>query len=148
MAQSVEEIFSGTVKAAVEKAIADAEVKTTGELRVHLENYCPEDVMDRAAHTFEQLKMHETKDRTGVLFYVAVKSKKFAILGDAGINAKVPENFWEEVKTTVLNGFANTDYEGGLVKGIGMAGDKLAEFFPPDEINPNELTNEISVGDD
>ena len=77
-------------------AIKEAEKETSGEIRIHIETTCPGDVLDRAAWIFKKLGMDKTAERNGVLFYLAVKDRKFAIIGDAGINAKVPEGFWDE----------------------------------------------------
>ena len=130
------------------EAIAQAEANTSGEIRVHIENNCPHDPLDRAVEVFAALHMHQTKLRNGVLFYVALKSHKFAVIGDAGINAVVPENFWDETKSHVLAEFKNGNYGAGLVKGILMAGEQLRTFFPFDaDTDTNELHNDISFGD-
>lgn len=104
-------------------------------------------MLDCAAYIFEKLKMHKTKLRNGVLFYLALENRKFAILGDAGINKVVPDNFWEDVKETVLEHFREGNYTDGLVKGILMAGEKLKEHFPYQQDDINELSNDISFGD-
>jgi uncharacterized membrane protein len=91
--------FSKEQKELIVKAIKDAELNTSGEIRVHIENNCPEDVMDRAAYWFAELKMHKTELRNGVLFYLAFNDRKFAILGDIGVNTVVPENFWNDKVT-------------------------------------------------
>ena len=72
--------LSALDKAEIVKAIKSAEKKTSGEIQVHVDKHCKEDVLDRAAHVFKTLKMHETKERNGVLFYLAIKDHKFAIL--------------------------------------------------------------------
>jgi uncharacterized membrane protein len=77
----------------VRQAIIDAELKTSGEIRVHIEENCRVDVLDRAAYVFEKLKMHKTKFRNGALFYLSMNDHKFAVIGDAGINAVVEDNF-------------------------------------------------------
>lgn len=130
------------------EAIAQAEANTSGEIRVHIENNCPHDPLDRAVEVFAALHMHQTKLRNGVLFYVALKSHKFAVIGDAGINAVVPDTFWDETKSLVLAEFKNGNYSAGLVKGILMAGEQLQTFFPFDsDTDTNELQNDISFGD-
>jgi uncharacterized membrane protein len=104
-------------------------------------------VLDRAAYVFEKLQMHRTKLRNGVLFYLAVGDHKFAILGDAGINAVTPDNFWENIKTAMLSAFSESDFAGGLVQGILMAGTQLKEHFPWIKDDVNELSDDISFGD-
>ena len=86
----------------IEQAIAHAEEQTSGEIRVYVEEKTQGEVLDRAAEVFEKLEMHKTALRNGVLFYLAIKDRKFAILGDAGINAKVGQDFWKEIKETMV----------------------------------------------
>lgn len=141
-----EKLFSEEQKAKIVEAIKEAELNTSGEIRVHIEKSCPEDVMDRAAFMFEKLKMHKTELRNGVLFYLAVKDRKFAILGDAGINAKVPEGFWDTIKETMVNHFKEGDFAGGLTRGILMSGEQLKAHFPYQTDDVNELSDDISFG--
>jgi len=129
------------------KAIEQAELNTSGEIRVHIEKSCKIDVLDRAADVFALLKMHKTQLRNGVLFYFAISDRKFAILGDAGINSKVPNNFWDSIKEEMLVLFKQSDITSGLEKGILLAGEKLKEHFPLQKNDVNELSNEISFGD-
>ncbi len=128
------------------EAIKQAENNTSGEIRIHIEKQCKVDVLDRAANIFAKLKMHKTQLRNGMLFYLSIDDRKFAILGDAGINAKVPENFWDSVKETVLEQFKIGNQTEGLIKGIIMAGEKLKIHFPYQKDDVNELSDEISFG--
>lgn len=128
------------------EAIKQAEHNTSGEIRVHIEKTCKIDVLDRAANVFAMLKMHKTQLRNGVLFYLSVEDRKFAILGDGGINAKVPSDFWDSVKNTVLEQFKMGNQTEGLVQGILMAGEKLKAHFPYQKDDVNELSDEISFG--
>jgi len=138
--------FSKEQKELITNAIKEAERNTSGEIRVHIENKCTEDVMDRAAYWFASLKMHKTEQRNGVLFYLALNDRKFAILGDKGINSVVPENFWNETKEAMLPFFVEGNFAGGLEKGILMAGEKLKQFFAYQKDDVNELDDEISFG--
>ncbi|MCQ2204050.1 MAG: TPM domain-containing protein [Bacteroidales bacterium] len=130
----------------IEKAIADAELKCSGEVRVHIDRTCSANVLDDAAHTFAKLGMHKTKLRNGVLFYVAYEDRKFAVIGDMGINNKVPDGYWDDVCAVLEECFRNGDFVGGLVKGVTMCGEKLAEFFPRPDDDVNELPDQISFG--
>lgn len=129
-------------------AIAGAEQNTSGEIRVHVESNCEGDVLDRATEVFADLHMHQTKLRNGVLFYVALDDHQFAVLGDAGINAIVPDHFWEDITAEVIRHFKQKKYAEGLATGIRMAGEQLKTHFP---YNPagdtNELSDDISFGD-
>jgi uncharacterized membrane protein len=141
---SVENFFSSEEKKRITDAIAEAEKNTSGEIRLHAEGHCKIDVLDRAAYVFKKLGMHETEQRNGVLFYLAVHDHKFAIIGDAGINRLVPANFWDEIKETMLGYFKEGKFTDGLAKGILMAGEQLKANFPYHKDDVNELTNEIS----
>lgn len=145
---SVRKYFSEENKLQITNAIRVAETNTSGEIRVHIEKECKGDVLDRAAYIFEKLEMHKTKLRNGVLFYLAIEDHKFAILGDAGINQKVPENFWEEIKNEMASEFAKGKFTDGISTGIKKAGEQLKQHFPYQKDDINELSNEISFGKD
>ena len=138
--------LSDQEQANVLAAISDAESHTSGEIRLHLESRCRGDVLDRAAMVFETLAMHKTVLRNGVLFYLATEDRKFAILGDGGINAVVSEGFWNEVKDIVIAGLAAGNHAEGLASGIRLAGQQLSNHFPVKENDTNELSNDISFG--
>jgi len=144
---SVRKYFSEESKLRIRNAIRTAELNTSGEIRVHVEKHCKGDVLDRAAYIFGKLKMHKTELRNGVLFYLAIEDHKFAILGDAGINQKVPDDFWENIKEEMEVDFIEGNFADGLSKGIVMAGNQLKEHFPYQVDDVNELSNEISFGE-
>lgn len=129
------------------KAIESAELNTSGEIRVHIESACKGDPVERAVYIFNKIKMFQTKERNGVLIYLAVNSRKYAIIGDTGINNKVPANFWDDIKLKMLSYLASGDIVPGLTLAICMAGDKLKEFFPYQNDDVNEQSNEISFGE-
>ena len=128
------------------KAIEKAEHQTSGEIRVHVESKCKEDVLDRAAWLFKKLKMHETKDRNGVLIYLSIDDHKFAIIGDSGINKVVPKGFWDDIKEMMIGHFSKGEFATGLVNGIEKTGEHLKQYFPWQENDINELPDEISYG--
>lgn len=128
------------------QAIQSAEKETGGEIRLHIEARCKGDVLDRAAWLFKSLKMHETSLRNGVLIYLSTDDRKFAIIGDAGINAVVPAGFWDDVKDLMVSNFAKGELVVGFVTGIERVGEKLKEFFPLQKDDANELSDEISYG--
>lgn len=146
MGTAARNFFSEKEKQEIARAIATAESNTSGEIRVHMENECQGDVLDRAATVFEKLGMVKTGLRNGVLFYLAVKSHKLAILGDSGINEKVPAHFWEQVKDQILEYFRKQEYCQGLSQGILMTGQELKKHFPWQKDDVNELPDEISFG--
>ncbi|NJM15492.1 MAG: TPM domain-containing protein [Bacteroidales bacterium] len=140
------DFFTQEQKLAITNAIRQAEANTSGEIRFHAENKCAENELDRAAYWFKALEMHKTEQRNGVLFYLAIKDKKFAILGDAGINKTVPANFWDSIKETCLAAFKEGKHAEGLAKGIEMAGEQLKKHFPYKLGDVNELSDELSFG--
>ncbi len=144
MEKSAKEFFSAKQQEAIKQAIHDAEKETSGEIRVHIEKNCKGDVLDRTATLFAKLGMNKTQLRNGVLFYLAVNDHKFAVIGDQGINAKVPEDFWEKIKITVLEQFHENRYAKGLIDGITMAGNELKAWFPYQAGDVNELPDDIS----
>lgn len=142
-----EKLFSPEQKAQIVSAIKKAETNTSGEIQVHIENHCKGEVLDRAAEVFETLKMYQTKDRNGVLIYLAVTDHKFAILGDAGINAVVAPDFWVKTKNIMEGHFREGRFTEGLIEGIYHAGIQLGTYFPYDtDTDKNELSDDVSFG--
>ncbi len=129
------------------QAIKEAELNTSGEIRVHLESKCASDPLKRAVYIFNYLRMYNTKARNGVLVYVAVESRKFAIIGDAGINNIVPDNFWDSIKAGMAAAFSAGDYVGGISGAIKEAGASLKKYFPYQSDDINEQPDEISFGE-
>lgn len=140
------DFFSEAERQQIVDAIKAAELDTSGEIRVHLDKKCPEDVLDRAAYWFEKLQMHKTEQRNGVLFYLAHEDHKFAVLGDVGINQKVPENFWNAIKDQMIADFKEGEFANGLANGIIESGKQLKTHFPYQSDDVNELSDDISFG--
>ncbi len=107
------EFFNDQQQKTIVAAIKEAEKNTSGEIKVHIEKRCSGHVLDRAATVFSMLSMHKTKLRNGVLFYLAVEDHKFAILGDSGINTKVPANFWDSIKEAMQTDFRQGKFTEG-----------------------------------
>lgn len=138
------DFFTKEQKSRIDKAITEAEKLTSGEIRLHIDRTSKDNVMDSAVEIFGKLGMQNTELRNGVLFYMSIVDKKFAVIGDKGINETVPEGFWDTIYTTIINFFQKGEFTNGLCWAIMEAGKQLAEHFPiqPDDVN--ELTNEIS----
>jgi uncharacterized membrane protein len=141
---SARNFFSNDQQQSIVDAIAAAELNTSGEIRVHIDDKCKEDVLFQAAMKFKELKMDETKLKNGVLFYLAVSDQLFAIIGDKGINEKVEPGFWDNIKETMLTYFKQGLFTEGLCTGIGMAGEKLKSHFPLGADDTDELSNEVT----
>ncbi|UIR56060.1 TPM domain-containing protein [Sphingobacterium sp. SRCM116780] len=141
------EAFSSEEQEKVVHAISVAENRTSGEIRVVIEKHCPGEVFERATHYFEKLGMHQTALRNGVLIYLASEDHKFSIIGDAGINKRVADDFWESTKEIMVQEFRNGQFVTGLTKGIEHAAEQLAKFYPRQHDDINELPNDIVFGD-
>ena len=128
------------------EAISQAEQNTSGEIRVHIENHTEKPPLERAQEVFHYLGMDKTAIRNGVLFYVGVSDHTFAIIGDEGINKAVEIDFWDCTKDLVISHFKNKQFKDGLVAGILRAGERLQQYFPFQDDDANELSNEISKG--
>ena len=126
------------------EAIRQAEANTSGEIRVHIENHCRGDIMDRSAMVFNILKMNETAERNGVLIYLAIKDKKFSIIGDEGTNKMVEHDFWNDVKDMMAGHFRSGNFTEGIIQGVLRVGEKLKTFFPHKSDDINELSDDIS----
>lgn len=143
----VKEFIGKQGKLRIEQAIKEAELDTSGEIRVHIESKCPSDPLQRAVYVFNYLKMYNTAARNGVLVYVAVESRKFAIIGDAGINKVVPDNFWNSIKDKMGEAFSQGRYVEGLAQAVKEAGESLKQYFPYRTDDINEQPDEISFGE-
>lgn len=140
----VEEFLTKQQEQDIIEAIRIAEQNTSGEIRVHIEASSDKDHYERALEVFHLLKMYNTKDKNGVLIYVAVHDHKFVICGDKGINEVVPNDFWNTTKDSIQHHFKKGDFKQGLVDGILKAGEELKAHFPWQIDDENELSNEIS----
>ncbi len=146
MSKSAQNFFTREQRDDIKQAIMNAELDTSGEIRVHIDSKCKGEVMDRALEVFKKLKINETELRNGVLFYLAVKNRKFAIIGDEAINKAVPDDFWEKLKLNMLDAFREENFTDGLIDGITQTGAYLKQYFPYQTNDVNELPDEISFG--
>lgn len=140
----IKKFLSKKDEEAIVAAIKKAEKNTSGEIRVHIEAHTDEDHFEHALKVFQQLKMHKTDLRNGVLIYVAVDDHQFVILGDEGINNVVADDFWDQTKDVMQGHFRKGDFKTGLVEGILKAGNELKAHFPYQNDDTDELSNEIS----
>ena len=142
----VEDFLTKEEEQEIVEAIGIAEKNTSGEIRVHIEKENTIVPLDRAMEVFRNLNMENTQERNGVIIYVAVKSKHFAIYGDKGINEKVSADFWDSTKDVMQNHFKNGNFKQAIIDKILKAGEQLKSHFPHQDDNTNELSNEISKG--
>jgi uncharacterized membrane protein len=139
--------FSGEEKEQIVQAIKKAELETSGEIRLHIEEKTEIPALERAIEIFRFLEMDKTAARNGVLIYLSIENKSFAIFGDAGINDKVPTDFWDITKEIMVGRFNQKAYLQGLLDGINSIGLQLKTHFPFEEnLDINELPDDISFG--
>ncbi len=143
---NVKDFLSAKEEEEIIAAIQQAEKNTSGEIRVHIEKSCKTEPFKRAVEVFHQLKMNETKQKNGVLIYVGLESKSFAIYGDEGIDKVIPKNFWNATRNVMQTEFKQGNFKDGLVKGVLQAGKQLQQHFPWTSTDTNELSDTISKG--
>jgi uncharacterized membrane protein len=146
--QKKKEFFTAEEQQMVVEAIRNAELHTSGEVRVYIESRCRYlDALDRAAQLFFSLKMNETAERNATLIYVAHKDRQAAVFGDEGIHQKAGGKYWEEVVAGMLQHFRGNDLARGVCQGIIELGKALQTHFPYDrKTDKNELPDEIVFG--
>src|SRR3970040_398620 len=142
----VEDFLTKEEEQEIVEAIRMAEKNTSGEIRVHIEKTTSMDAYERAMEVFHQLKMDETELQNGVLIYLAVEDRHFVICGDKGINDVVQHDFWDCTRDIMVTEFKKGDFKQGLIDGITRAGEQLQKYFPWQQGDTNELSNEISRG--
>lgn len=142
--EEVEKFLSPAEEERIVAAVKSAEARTSGEIRVHLENHTDEANLAHAQKIFTKMGMHKTELRNGVLFYLAIQDHQFSIIGDQGISARVPADFWDEIRDAMQAEFRQDRFAEGLILGIEKTGRALAEYFPRAADDQNELSDEIS----
>lgn len=142
-----EEFLTEAQERRIISAIKEAENKTSGEIRVHIEHNCDGDALERAADLFHDLGMDQTDLQNGVLVYIASEDHKAAVYAGKGIHKRVEDGFWDDVLQLLLNHFRKNAFEQGLAEAVNKVGHKLTELFPYQRDDVNELPNEISYRD-
>jgi len=125
-------------------AIGRAEKKTSGEIRVFITRHEPKNVIAAAQEHFNELGMANTKERNGVLIFVAPRIRQFAVIGDSGVHQRCGDEFWTATAAEISNYFKRAEFTEGLLHGISKAGDLLAKHFPHRRDDTNELPNEVA----
>jgi uncharacterized membrane protein len=142
--EAAKDFFTKAQEAELVNTIKEAELLTSGEIRVHLESHFEGDHFKHAKEVFEKAGMTNTELRNGVLFYLAVEDHNFVVLGDKGIHEKVGDDFWSNVRNEMQAEFREGNFVEGLKKGILTAGNALKESFPYQEDDQNELPDTLS----
>ena len=143
-------LFSEADLEAIAAAVAVAERETSGEIRVHLERRLPSgaspgDALPRATEIFTRLGMHATADRNGVLIYLAVENRRLAIAGDAGVHARVGDEYWQRIRDAMVERLRRGEAREALLYAVAEVGEVLRRFFPPRPDDRNELSDQVSL---
>ena len=147
MSDYVRSLLSEEQEQALVDAISQAELHTSGEIRIHLEKSTGNSSAEqRAKQWFGKLEMHKTAEKNGVLFYLAIQDRQLALWAGEGINKKVPADFWQEIIDLMISKFKEGHFSEGLIEGVEKTGKALGEFFPRKDDDVDELSNEISKG--
>ena len=141
----MKEFISQLAHEKIVAAIRDAEKKTSGEIRVFISKKNVADAVATAQSEFDRLGMTQTKHRNGVLIYVAPAARKFAVIGDTGVHEKCGQKFWEELAAEMSGQFAKSSFSEGIIHGIARAGKILAQHFPAQPGDKNELPDKIET---
>jgi len=136
--------FSAFDSERIVQAIASAERRTSGEIRVHVTRHSPKNLEARAERRFHLLGMTKTAERNGVLIYIAPKARRFRILGDQAVHEKAGEDFWTQVAAAMEEHFRRGEFTEGVVRGVERVGELLAVHFPRRSADQNELPDEVT----
>lgn len=131
----------------IAEAITEAERHTSGEICVHVTPKCRGDAVRRARKAFNRLGLYATQRRNAVLIFVAYQHRKVAVIGDTGIDRKVSQDFWNDTVGAMANDFADGHIVDGICNAVAAVGDKLAEIFPAERHDNNQLSNEVTYED-
>lgn len=139
----VKEFINQLDEARIVAAIAAAEQKTSGEIRVYISHRAHADALAFARKRFQQLGMGRTRHRNAVLLYLAPRSRQFAIVGDSGVHEKCGDVFWQDVSARLGAALKLGDYTAAVCQAVEQIGALLAAHFPASPGDANELPNAI-----
>jgi uncharacterized membrane protein len=150
MKNLVKHMFTKEDLAAVASAIGEAEKTTAGEIRVSIRQKRKwrekkRTIEELARLEFSGLGMTKTKDRTGILIFLLLEDKKFYILADDGIHAKVVDGTWDKIAKEMSDHFSQKNFRSGIIHGVTSVGMELTKFFPRKSDDTNELPNDVQV---
>jgi len=136
----------------ISEKIGQIEKKTSGEVRVVIREHkdwiaklVRLSIRRMAVEEFYRLKMHKTRDRTGVILYFLLEDRQFYIYGDRGIHDKLGQGMWDGLCNEMSKIAKEKSLYDAIIYGLEKIGAKLAEHFPvkPDDVN--ELPNDVAI---
>jgi uncharacterized membrane protein len=138
-----EQFLTEAETAAVNSAVKEAERRTSAELKVVLARHCWGDLKTKAHKVFRELGLEHTEQRNCVLILLVTTNREFLIYGDEGIHAKVGQSLWDDVQLGMQEAFGRGKLGEGIAFGLRRIGDKLAQYFPHQRNDVDEISNEI-----
>lgn len=137
--------FSRKEKLKIQSAIQAVEKETSAEIRIHLEpGQKNRDISEQAREAFERIGMTATRERNGILIFLCPETRRFAVLGDQGIDGKVPSKFWEEISLCMEAYFRQDRFADGIAEALEKIGTQVKKYFPRRPSDRNELSDQIS----
>lgn len=143
---AVREMLTEADLKAIENAIRSFENRTSGEIVVSFQMVSKGDPEKAARKIFKRLKLYKTAERNATLIVIYISSRKFAVIGDQGIDEKVPDDFWNETVKVMGDHFSAGRIKAGMIDGIDMLGEALAKYFPVSDDDVNELSDDLHYG--
>jgi putative membrane protein len=100
---------------------------------------------EQAVQEFHRHGLAATEARTGVLLFVSLLERRAIVLADEGIAARVEPERWTETDDAILSGIRRSSLRDGLIAGIRSAGALLAQHFPVQGGDRNEVPDRVIV---
>ncbi|MHC4881256.1 MAG: TPM domain-containing protein [Planctomycetota bacterium] len=136
--------FKSDEQEAIEAAIKSAEQMTSAEIKLIILRHCWQDIKVKAVELFRKYRLYDTQERNAVLVLLVTTNREFLIYGDEGINTKVGQKFWDDVKDQMQSHFSDNSFGIGLQKGIEKIGEKLKNYYPCQLDDNNEIDNGVA----
>ncbi|MEJ5304503.1 MAG: TPM domain-containing protein [Ignavibacteria bacterium] len=146
----IHKILSEVELEKIAEEIKSQELRTSGELKVSIKKGRSlfdkrKSIRELAIREFHRLGMTNTRDRSGILFFLLLNDREFYILPDIGISEKIPQTFWDELAKEAENSFREKNFFEGILKVLRKCGDVLAEHFPRKSDDMDELSNKVEI---
>jgi putative membrane protein len=102
-----------------------------------------EEVGEAAVSAFFKEGLYKTRQENGILLFISVLEKKVWILGDRGINERIPQAEWQDIINELSEGIRDNQQCEAICKAITRVGNVLCQHFPIQEDDQDELHNII-----
>jgi len=127
----------------LQNKIALLETFTSAEIKIVFCKSAWFGIVSKAKKVFQKLNMDKTSNRNAVLILIVEKDKELLIYGDQGINTHLNESYWSDIRDDMIDLFKSGQYYTGLSIGVEKIAQSLIQYFPIQENDINEVSNEI-----